>query len=102
MDLAQTIARLRKDGAEQRKLMRRVIALLETDITNNTSLSIEDFCRVERISRWQFYELVKQQRAPRLMRHANQCIRISPQARLDWHRKREAEAAASQEAPDSF
>ena len=100
MDFAQTIARLRKDGADQRKLMRRVIALLEADITGNTSLSIDDFCRVEHISRWQFYELVKQQRAPRLMRLADQCIRISPQARLDWHREREAEAAASQEAAE--
>ena len=100
MDLDQAIARLRKDGADQRKLMRRVIALLEADITGNTSLSIDDFCRVEHISRWQFYELVKQQRAPRLMRLADQCIRISPQARLDWHREREAEAAASQEAAE--
>jgi hypothetical protein len=100
MDVAQAIARLRKDGAEQRKLMRRVIALLEADVTSNTSLSIEDFCRIENISRWQFYELIKQHRAPRLMRHADQCIRISPEARRDWHREREAESTAASEAAE--
>ena len=100
MDVAQAIARLRKDGAEQRKLTRRVIALLEADVTSNTSLSIEDFCRIENISRWQFYELIKQHRAPRLMRHADQCIRISPEARRDWHREREAESTAASEAAE--
>jgi predicted DNA-binding transcriptional regulator AlpA len=57
------------------------------------SLTIPEFCAAEGISRAFFYELKKQGRAPRTMRHGDGCVRISPEARQDWRRAQEAATA---------
>jgi hypothetical protein len=49
------------------------------------------------MSRSQFYEDLKQGRGPRHYRNGKS-IRITHQARLDWQRDREAEAAQSEAA----
>ena len=61
--------------------------------TNNDSLTISEFCHAEKICRATFYNLKKLGRAPRLMKVGSH-YRISPQARVDWRRAREADAAA--------
>ncbi len=59
-------------------------------IDSDESFTINEFCRAEKISRAYFYKLKKQGRGPRLMA----TNRITQQARRDWQRAREAEAAA--------
>ena len=58
------------------------------------SFTIAEFCAAEKICRASFYNLKKQGKAPRLMLVGNQ-TRIRAEARADWHREREAEAAAA-------
>jgi hypothetical protein len=58
------------------------------------SQTIPEFCSAERISRAFYYEMKKAGRAPREMRHARGCIRISPEACRDWRRDRERETQA--------
>ncbi len=53
------------------------------------SHTINGFCRLEKISRAYFYKLKAQGRGPRMM----STNRITEQARRDWQREREAEAA---------
>jgi hypothetical protein len=59
------------------------------------SLTISEFCRAEKVCRATFYNLKKVGKAPRLMKVGSH-YRISPQARADWRRAREAEAATEQ------
>jgi predicted DNA-binding transcriptional regulator AlpA len=61
----------------------------------DASFTIDEFCRVEKISRAFYYKLKKQGRGPREMKLGPGAKRISGQARRDWHRQREAEAAES-------
>ena len=56
------------------------------------SQTIMEFCRSERISRAQFYVMRKGGWGPRLMKVGNS-VRVSPEARRDWRREREAAAA---------
>ena len=58
------------------------------------SQTIPEFCSAERISRAFYYEMRKAGRGPREMRHADGCVRVSPEARLDWRRDRERETQA--------
>jgi hypothetical protein len=90
-----------KQLAEHRKLMRRVLARLDEQQDADASLTVEQFCRKEGLSRDTFYELLKNGRGPVVMRvgnAANGAIRITAQARWDWQREREAETAAKQKA----
>jgi hypothetical protein len=57
-----------------------------------SSYTIDEFCKAERISRSMFYKLRSQGKAPRLF-NAGTAVRISPEARREWRRKREDEAA---------
>ena len=61
--------------------------------TSDNSLTILEFCRAEKVCRATFYNLKKAGKGPRLMKVGSH-YRISPQARADWRRAREAEAAA--------
>jgi hypothetical protein len=56
--------------------------------------TINEFCQREKICRSTFYNLRRAGKAPRVMLVGSK-MRISPEARLDWHRDREAEAAAA-------
>jgi hypothetical protein len=58
-----------------------------------SSKTIDEFCRSERISRSFFYIMQKEGWGPRLM-YLGTSVRISAQARRDWQRQREAAAAA--------
>jgi len=59
------------------------------------SFTIAEFCRLEKISRAFYYKLKAQKRGPREMDLGPGAKRITGQARRDWHRQREAEAAES-------
>ena len=76
-------------------LVSRLLRVVER--SDDASLTIPEFCTGEKISRAFFYELMKAGRGPRTMRHADGCVRISPEARRDWRREREAETAQSEE-----
>ena len=62
----------------------------------NQSLTITEFCKLERISRSKLYQLWSAGRGP-----AYYCIgngthrRITGEARREWHRQLEAEAATT-------
>jgi hypothetical protein len=83
---------LSSEIAALRQLVERLLHLAEDSA--DKSLTIPGFCEAEEISRAFYYELRKQGKGPREMRHADGCIRISPEARRDWRREREAETAA--------
>ena len=59
------------------------------------SYTVNEFCEVERISRSMFYKLKSQGKGPRVYYIGN-VQRVTHQARQDWHREREAEAAAGE------
>lgn len=79
------------------QLVERLVQLVER-VAADPSHTIPEFCAAEKISRGFYYELRKLGKAPREMRHADGCVRISPEARRDWRRDREAETAESQHA----
>ena len=86
---------LSTEVAGLKKLVTRLLHLLDQEAGAEQSQTIPEFCRSEKISRAFFYQLQKTGRGPRTMRHADGCIRISPEARKDW--RREAEAGAVSE-----
>ena len=61
------------------------------------SFTIAEFCLAERITQPTYYKLKKMGLAPREMRFGN-VVRITHQARLDWHRARENPTGAEAEA----
>jgi hypothetical protein len=65
---------------------------------DDPSYTVNEFCAVERISRSQLYEDWKACKGPRFYWNGKH-RRISHEARVEWRRRREAEAeAAAQEA----
>ena len=54
------------------------------------TLSVQEFCVAERISRSALYQLWREGRGPRFYK-LGRCRRITHAARLDWQREREAE-----------
>ncbi len=52
------------------------------------SLTIDEFCKSEKISRAHYFNLRDRGEAPREMR-IGRCVRISPEARAAWRRERE-------------
>lgn len=62
---------------------------------DDPSYTITEFCAAERISRAMLYKLWAEDKGPRWF-----CIgshrRISHEARIEWRRERESEAAAAQ------
>jgi hypothetical protein len=81
---------LSTEVAGLKKLVTRLLHLLDQEAGAEQSQTIPEFCRSEKISRAFFYQLQKAGRGPRTMRHADGCIRISPEARKDWRREAEA------------
>lgn len=75
--------------AALKALIGRLLDLVESDADG--SKTIPHFCASERISRAFYYELKKLGKGPREMRHADGCVRISPEAQRDWRRERERE-----------
>jgi hypothetical protein len=63
---------------------------------DDTSDTIETFCKREKLSRSMFYKLSRQGKAPRTFYIGNR-RHISPEARREWRQKREAEAAQVRE-----
>jgi predicted DNA-binding transcriptional regulator AlpA len=53
------------------------------------SLTINEFCAVEKLSRSQLYKLWHQGKGPRLYKIGNR-PRISPEARREWRQQMEA------------
>jgi len=64
------------------------------------SFTIGEWCAKRKVSRAKFYQLDKQNKAPRT-HNAGVKRLISPQADADWIREREAEAAATRTAPEA-
>ena len=56
------------------------------------SLTIDEFCAVEKISRSFYYKLRGMNQGPREM-VVGSCKRITPEAHVEWRRAREASAA---------
>jgi hypothetical protein len=81
---------LSTEVAGLKKLVTRLLHLLDQEAGAEQSQTIPEFCRSEKISRAFFYQLQKTGRGPRTMRHADGCIRISPEARKDWRCEAEA------------
>jgi hypothetical protein len=79
-------------------LVRRLLRIVESDAER--SQTIPEFCASEGISRAFYYALQKQGRGPRTMRHADGCVRISPEARRDWRREREYETTQAKNDED--
>ena len=73
--------------AALRKLVTKLLRVAQQG--DDESQTIPEFCASEKISRAFYYELRKAGRGPREMRHADGCVRISPEARRDWRRERE-------------
>jgi hypothetical protein len=67
------------------------------DTPSHQSYTVDEFCLAERKSRSQFYNELRDGRGPRYYRNGNK-IRITHQARLDYQREREAEAALERTA----
>jgi hypothetical protein len=65
--------------------------------STDPSFTVAEFCKLERMSRSALYNLWKQQKGPRYYLNGVS-RRISPQARLDYDREREAAAAAESAA----
>lgn len=57
------------------------------------ALSVQEFCRAHRISRALFYVLMRNGRAPRLMRIGRRTL-ISAEAAAAWRRQMEADTSA--------
>ena len=81
---------LSTEVAGLKQLVTRLLHLLAQEAGAEQSQTIPEFCRSEKISRAFFYQLQNAGRGPRTMRHADGCIRISPEARKDWRREAEA------------
>jgi hypothetical protein len=64
---------------------------------DDRSYTVNEFCTVERISRSQLYEDWKANKGPRFYWNGKH-RRISHEARVEWRRRREAEAAALEAA----
>jgi hypothetical protein len=61
---------------------------------HDPSLSIDQFCEAENISRSMLYKLWRQGNGPRWF-NVGVARRISHDARIEWRRAREAEAASA-------
>jgi hypothetical protein len=59
---------------------------------DDTSDTIDSFCKREKLSRSMFYKMNRQGKAPRLYYIGNR-PHITPEARREWRQQREAEAA---------
>ena len=57
------------------------------------TLTVNQFCAAEKISRSQLYDLWKQKKGPDYYLNGK-CRRITYEARVRWQRQREAEARA--------
>jgi len=63
-----------------------------------SAATVPQFCDGHNISRTHFYELIKQGKAPRLMKVGRRTL-ISQEAAAEWRRRMEAETAGE---PKSF
>lgn len=61
--------------------------------TTPVTFSINEFCLAHRIGRTHFYDLLKEGRAPRLMRVGRRVL-VSAEAAADWRRAMEQQTAA--------
>lgn len=59
-----------------------------------STATVPQFCEGHNISRTHFYELIKQGRAPRLMKVGRRTL-ISQEAQIDWRKRMEAETDQS-------
>ena len=66
-------------------------------MTTEASYTIDEFCEAERISRAFLYKLWAKGKGPRFY-YVGTVRRISPEARLEWHRKFEATAESGEAA----
>ena len=78
-----------------RRTTKRIAERLDRAVDTSYSSSIDEFCASEGISRGQYYKLRKEGRGPREMRLAGQLVRITPEAKAEWRRAREAETAGA-------
>lgn len=71
-------------------------------VLDERSLSINEFCAAESISRATYFKMKTAGNGPKEMRLPNSAIvRISPEARKEWHRRLERLALSAVVAADS-
>jgi hypothetical protein len=75
------------------KLSQQRTTLPPVELPPDRSYTVNEFCAAERMCRAKFYLHLKNGTGPRVYRNGA-AIRITHQARIDWQREREAEAAA--------
>ena len=59
--------------------------------------TVEEFCQAHRISRGTFYNLLKEDRGPRVMKVGARTL-VSTEAAADWRRRMEKEAKPNKAA----
>jgi predicted DNA-binding transcriptional regulator AlpA len=73
------------------------MSLPKSDVPERTaelhSLTVKEFCDLERIGETFYYKLRAQGRAPREMRLGSGTVRIPPSARIEWHERMLADTA---------
>jgi len=84
-----------------RRLVKRIGKKLDQQRDPNHSESREEFCDSEGISLRKYYELKRDGKAPREMELGPQLHRITPEAKAEWRRAREAEGAAAQQTAEA-
>lgn len=58
------------------------------------ALTVDEFCRSHRISRGTFYNLLKENRGPRVMKVGTRTL-VSAEAAADWRHRMETEATST-------
>lgn len=74
-----------------------------TNENSDASLTIDQFCKIENLSRYSFFRLRQRGLAPRLLHvPGTRILRVTPEARRQWHLRMEAlekeQAAALEQA----
>lgn len=103
-----TALKARRDAlATELEDVRRQIKLAElernesddpTTSSREAALTIEEFCKANRIGRSLFFELQKTGRGPRVIKLGRRTI-ITPEAQTEWRRRMQAESAQAPAVP---
>jgi hypothetical protein len=90
---------VRAKGSRKKKKQKRRRIMPRAPPPDVMALTVEDFCRLHRLSRALFYELRATGRGPRELRLGAKVL-ISKEAAAAWRAAREAETAAKQKAAE--
>lgn len=82
-----------KKAAKARK---RAVKRAKAPRTPDDDYTIPEWCRLRRIGRTTFYEMVKDGTAPKVMK-LRKCVRITPKADAEWQAERETQQQKAQQ-----